>query len=162
MEWKRGWYLIRCQQRNWRVTQKLINDLGVETCSPVMHERKLRKDRIDSFRLVESQAFPGYMFVNLDPLVIHTTAIKRIPGVMDFVQFGLKTIPVDDEVIEAINEAQLIMASEDTYLCVGSEKLLSQIVDIYKSEPASQRISKLLDFLSSQKKRGVRNVKKEC
>ena len=150
MGWIPGWYLVRCQQKGWKKTLKSLNDVGVDACCPVLHERKLRKDRANSYRTSEAQAFPGYMFVKFDPEVTHTSTIKRVPGIMDFVHFGLHVHTIKDETVEALKHAQIVFADQNRYECMNmSEYELEKAFEIYQTEVPELRVAKLLALVST-------------
>ncbi|MBA0018509.1 hypothetical protein HZS38_04760 [Xenorhabdus nematophila] len=56
--------------------------------------------------MINSPAFPGYIFVKFNPAQIHTTAIKRMPGAMDFVRFGNRVATLHQDEIDALKIVQ--------------------------------------------------------
>jgi len=101
------WYLITHKLHDFqRVTNK-IRLLGVEIYSPKKMEVTKRKD-CSSVRHTETQLFPGYLFVRLDPELVHTSAISDIPGVGGFVRFGGEISTVPNSVIEALKQSLLV------------------------------------------------------
>lgn len=97
-----AWYLLRCRQNYWKTIQRNLNDAGLKTCCPLILERRRRSDKKNAYRLTNSPAFPGYIFVRFNPDLIHTTAIKRIPGAMDFVRFGNNIATIHQNEIDAL------------------------------------------------------------
>ncbi|WP_331423340.1 transcription termination/antitermination NusG family protein, partial [Enterobacter sp. ZOR0014] len=97
-----AWYLLRCRQNYWKTIQQNLNEAGLKTCCPLILERRRRSDKKNAYRLINSPAFPGYIFVRFNPANIHTTAIKRIPGAMDFVRFGNEIATISQAEIEAL------------------------------------------------------------
>lgn len=97
-----AWYLLRCRQNYWKTIQQNLNEAGLKTCCPLILERRRRSDKKNAYRLINSPAFPGYIFVRFNPANIHTTAIKRIPGAMDFVRFGNQIATIAQAEIEAL------------------------------------------------------------
>lgn len=149
MNWNPGWYLVRCQQHGWKQTLKSLNGVGVKTCCPVLYKQKKRKDRENAFRLSEHQVFPGYVFVKFDPKITHTSIIKRVPGVMNFVQFGLQTHPIKEEVIETLQQASVLHADQSSYECINiSKEKLEKAIEIYQTETPEKRVSKLLELVT--------------
>ena len=70
-----AWYLLRCRQNYWKTIQQNLNEAGLKTCCPLILERRRRSDKKNAYRLINSPAFPGYIFVRFNPANIHTTAI---------------------------------------------------------------------------------------
>lgn len=97
-----SWYLLRCRQNFWKTIQQNLNDAGLKTCCPLILERRRRSDKKNAYRLINSPAFPGYIFVRFNPAVIHTTAIKNMPGAMDFVRFGNNIATIKQDEIDAL------------------------------------------------------------
>lgn len=97
-----AWYLLRCRENYWQTIQRYLHEAGLKTCCPLILERRRRKDKRNSYRLINSPAFPGYIFVKFNPEQVHTTAIKRIPGAMDFVRFGNQIATIPQCEIEAL------------------------------------------------------------
>lgn len=144
------WYLLRCRQNYWRTVQQHLNDAGLKTCCPLILERKRRSDKKNSFRLTNSPAFPGYIFVRFNPEVIHTTAIKRMPGAMDFVRFGNQIATIGQKEIEALNLVHYQDASAIRQLdaCHLSNELKKLIEKITCAEKSADRIDLMFSFLA--------------
>jgi len=70
-------------------------------------EVKKRRD-CNAVRIMETQLFPGYLFVRLDPEQVHPSAISDIPGVKEFVRFGGDICTVSNALIEALKQSLLL------------------------------------------------------
>lgn len=154
-EWREAWYLLRCRENAWRSTLENLNNVGLKTCCPLIHERRRRKDKKNTFRLIDYPAFPGYIFVHLNPLKIHTTAIKRIPGAMDFVHFGNKIATIHHKEIEALRNAEpkALTADSVSYECVNlPPELLTKIEEIYTTADPKHRVNLLISMLALPKR----------
>lgn len=140
-----AWYLLRCRQNYWQIVQQNLNDVGLKTCCPLILERKKRSDRKNCFRLKNSPAFPGYIFVKFNPVNIHTTTIKKIPGAMDFVKFGNKIATISHSEIEAIRLVHYECGSQKINL---PKELTQKIEKIISLENPGERIDALFSMLA--------------
>lgn len=140
-----AWYLLRCRQNYWKTIQQNLNEVGLKTCCPLILERRRRSDKKNAFRLINSPAFPGYIFVRFNPANIHTTAIKRIPGAMDFVRFGNQIATISQAEIEALELVHYDRPQETINLPID---LLTKIEKISSSEEPAVRIDLLFSILA--------------
>lgn len=101
------WYLITHNFHAFQMVTTKIKMLGVEIYSPTKMEVKKRRD-CNAVRVTETQLFPGYLFVRLDPEVVHPSAISDIPGVKEFVRFGGDICTVSNSMIEALKQSLLL------------------------------------------------------
>lgn len=139
-----AWYLLRCRQNFWKTLQQNLNEAGLKTCCPLILERRRRSDKKNAYRLINSPAFPGYIFVRFNPLNIHTTAIKRIPGAMDFVRFGNEIATISHAEIEALK----LVHYERPQLKINLPSELRQKIDkINSAEEPAVRIDILFSML---------------
>ncbi|EJM3421888.1 hypothetical protein NOF85_004609 [Salmonella enterica] len=159
--WPDSWYLLRCKENYWRVLLDVLSSLGIETCCPLVHERRQRKDRKSSFRLISSPAFPGYIFVHIDLSIIHTSTVASIPGVIDFVRFGKDIAAVSASEIDVLRHAEYkaLYANEENYECVHlTPQLLEEVEAIYTNANPCERVGKLLNLITTANRK--RNVSK--
>lgn len=139
-----AWYLLRCRQNYWKTIQQNLNDVGLKTCCPLILERRRRSDKKNAYRLINSPAFPGYIFVRFNPANIHTTAIKRIPGAMDFVRFGNEIATISQAEIEALKLVHFERPQEKINL---PSELKKKIEKITSAEEPAVRIDILFSML---------------
>lgn len=139
-----AWYLLRCRQNYWKTIQKNLNEVGLKTCCPLILERRRRSDKKNAYRLINSPAFPGYIFVRFNPANIHTTAIKRIPGAMDFVRFGNEIATISQAEIEALKLVHFERPQEKINL---PSELKKKIEKITSAEEPAVRIDILFSML---------------
>ncbi|WP_234072264.1 transcription termination/antitermination NusG family protein [Enterobacter hormaechei] len=139
-----AWYLLRCRQNYWKTIQQNLNEVGLKTCCPLILERRRRSDKKNAYRLINSPAFPGYIFVRFNPANIHTTAIKRIPGAMDFVRFGNEIATISQAEIEALKLVHFERPQEKINL---PSELKKKIEEITSAEEPAVRIDILFSML---------------
>ncbi|MEL2403413.1 transcription termination/antitermination NusG family protein [Escherichia coli] len=139
-----AWYLLRCRQNYWKTIQQNLNEAGLKTCCPLILERRRRSDKKNAYRLINSPAFPGYIFVRFNPANIHTTAIKRIPGAMDFVRFGYEIATISQAEIEALKLVHFERPQEKINL---PSELKKKIEKITSAEEPAVRIDILFSML---------------
>ncbi|PLY35821.1 hypothetical protein F164LOC_18160 [Pectobacterium carotovorum] len=149
-EWCDAWYLLRCRENAWKMTLQNLDQVGLKTCCPVIIERRRRRDKKESYRLINIPAFPGYIFVKFNPSLIHTTAIQSIPGAIDFVRFGNNMATIAQEEIDAMQRVRYdsthgTIRLESELL---SEKTQKRIAEIYSSEKPGVRIDLLFSMLT--------------
>jgi len=151
-----GWYLLRCRQNYWKTLQQYLHEAGLKTCCPLILERRRRSDKKNAYRLTNTPAFPGYIFVRFNPSVIHTTAIKNIPGAMDFVRFGNNIATINQDGIDALRTIHHTLPTKE----LGTEmesKGISKIPDdvqrklnrIFNEQDPTARINVLLSMLGN-------------
>jgi transcriptional antiterminator RfaH len=147
-EWSDAWYLLRCRENAWKTILETLTEAGLKTCCPLILERRRRKDKKNAYRLINYPAFPGYIFVKFNPSQIHTTAIKRMPGAMDFVHFGDRIATLHQEEVDALKR---IHNPETQKLHLGAEYLpanfLNRIAQISTTNEPSVRIDMLFSML---------------
>ncbi|HDT1158607.1 TPA: hypothetical protein QHP60_004157, partial [Escherichia coli] len=124
--------------------QQNLNEAGLKTCCPLILERRRRSDKKNAYRLINSPAFPGYIFVRFNPANIHTTAIKRIPGAMDFVRFGNEIATISQAEIEALKLVHFERPQEKINL---PSELKKKIEKITSAEEPAVRIDILFSML---------------
>lgn len=139
------WYLLRCRQNYWQIVQQNLHEVGLNTCCPLILERKKRSDRKNCFRLKNAPAFPGYIFVEFNPVNIHTSTIKKIPGAMDFVKFGNKIATISHREIEALKLLHHEVGSQEIHV---PQELAKQIGKIISSKNPGERIDALFSMLA--------------
>ena len=83
----RSWYVLVHNSACYQSLTRLIQNLDVEVYLPCRVTLRKRKDRPSSVRR-ELPLFPGYLLLNFDPNVTHTTDITALNGAHGFVRFG--------------------------------------------------------------------------
>lgn len=92
------WYVVRTKARRESYAQDQLAHRGVRTFLP----RILEPGR-GAVEPVVGPLFPGYLFAHLR-LSLQYTAVIWAPGVRSFVSFGEVPCPLDDEVVNFIQE----------------------------------------------------------
>lgn len=103
------WHLITHNLHAFQLVTSKIKLLGVEVYAPTLIKAKKRRD-CNAVRYTETQLFPGYLFVRIDPEQVHTSVISDIPGVKDFVRFGGDISTVSNSLIESLKHSLLLQA----------------------------------------------------
>lgn len=151
-EWHDAWHVLRCRENTWKTTLQNLTEAGLKTCCPIVQERRRRRDKENAYRLISSPAFPGYIFVKFNPAHIHTTAIKRMHGAMDFVRCGNRIATIPQNEIEALNiiyqypSQRIVRRGSDT----SPDEFLKQIEEIFISKIPADRINLLFTYLWSR------------
>lgn len=103
------WHLITHNLHAFQTVTTKIKLLGVEVYAPTLIQSKKRRD-CNAVRYTETQLFPGYLFVRIDPEQVHTSVIADIPGVKEFVRFGGAISTVSNSLIESLKHSMLLQA----------------------------------------------------
>lgn len=107
-----NWHLITYNLNSFKLIQRNLNDLGIETYVPVKVKITKRSDW-DGVRTSTSPLFPGYIFIKLDPEHIHTSVISKIIGVNDFVRFGGDICVISEAIIDGMKQAFLLRTDKN-------------------------------------------------
>lgn len=111
-----AWYAAyTCSRHEKRIAQQL-EDRGIEHFLPVYRSVRRWKDRKKELELV---LFPGYVFVRLE--LIHRVQVLQLPGVVRFVSFNGRPMPLPSAEINALRNglAQNVLAEHHPFLNVG-------------------------------------------
>ncbi|MEB8059295.1 transcriptional regulator [Pseudomonas fulva] len=147
-----------------------MQQLEVEVYSPTKMTLKKRRD-CNAVRSSETPLFPGYLFVRLDPDVVHPSVISEIPGVKEFVRFGGPICTVSNSLIEGLKQSLLLSTDQkvtnlecrnvpaDVMQCLSDIALMKSKVDrqvaffeLLKNE------SRLIDAAGSRKYSRITSV----
>ncbi len=93
------WFAIYVKSRSEKKVFKLLDDIGIESFLPLITRVKQWSDRK---KKVEEPLFHSYLFVNI-PLTDYYRVLQ-IPGVVKFITFEKKPVPVPDNQITAIKK----------------------------------------------------------
>ena len=93
------WFAIYVKSRSEKKVLKLLEDIGIESFLPLITSVKQWSDRK---KKVEEPLFRSYLFVNI-PLNDYYTVLN-VNGVVKFITFERKPVPVPDNQIIAIKE----------------------------------------------------------
>ena len=93
------WFAIYVKSRSEKKVFKLLEDIGVESFLPLITRVKQWSDRK---KKVEEPLFRSYLFVNI-PLSDYYTVLN-VNGVVKFITFEKKPVPVPNNQIIAIKE----------------------------------------------------------
>lgn len=138
------WYLLYCKT-GYKTTSKRLNELGVLVFEASITLMSKRSD-CKAYRFRKTPLFPNYIFVSFDINEIHTTTLREVPGVVDFVRQGNTPCIVPEQLIRSI---QLIAKKEAEKRSLNREvKFDSE--DIFVETPALQNIISLVSPMERQ------------
>lgn len=92
-----AWYLVQCKPNAERVAIKNIRDQNFTAFLPL---QKVTRRKANSFQTPLRPLFPGYVFVEIDPVNGHWQKINSTRGVIRLVRFGLYPCPVPPNVMQ--------------------------------------------------------------
>jgi transcriptional antiterminator RfaH len=147
-----NWYLLTCQIQKPEFVYSRLSCLGVTHYLPLETRITARKDRA-SCRVRQKPLFPGYLFVKIDPDIVHPTQLTEIPGVFCFVRFGQHSGIVRDEVVEALKCVRImrIDPTNNSVECANlSPVLISTVERIYTISCPLQRQTEFMRFLERE------------
>ena len=95
----REWFAIYVKSRSEKKVLKLLEDIGIESFLPLIIRVKQWSDRK---KKVEEPLFRSYLFVNISLSDYYT--VLNVNGVVKFITFEKKPVPVPDNQIIAIKK----------------------------------------------------------
>lgn len=93
------WYAVYVKSRYEKKTSKLLEDRHIETYLPLIGRLKQWSDRK---KMVDEPLFKSYLFVHTD--LKNYYDILNTPGIVKFVGFEGKPVPVPDNQLVAVKE----------------------------------------------------------
>ena len=93
------WFAIYVKSRSEKKVFKLLDDIGIESFLPLITRMKQWSDRK---KKVDEPLFRSYLFVNIT--LTDYYKVLQVPGVVKFITFEKKPVPVPDNQIVAIKE----------------------------------------------------------
>ena len=93
------WYAVYVKSRYEKKTSKLLEDKNIETYLPLIGRLKQWSDRK---KMVEEPLFKSYLFVRSD--LKNYYEILNTPGIVRFVTFEGKPVPVPENQLVAVKE----------------------------------------------------------
>lgn len=106
-EHKPGWYLITINYQSHQKVSDGMHLLSAETFSPLL-ESVTKHSATGIRRSSRVQLFPGYMFVRINPEVIHPSVVATMSGVKEFVKFGGEICVISDRTIDALRASMVV------------------------------------------------------
>lgn len=151
----KSWFLtMHCLKgKHLETVVRKLGNMGVESYLPTSVSLKKRQD-CASFRIVEKQMFPGYMFLRFDPEQVHTTTISDFRGMKGFVRFGTTLAKPSDMLIEALKQSLLLRMDKNVHciefrnLPLSVQESLVEIAAITSTLNREIALLKLLQKLS--------------
>ena len=97
------WYTVHTKARQEEVARDNLERQHYTSYLPLVVMRKRRRDRwVD----VVEPLFPRYLFVRFDPDTTNIAPIRSTLGVTGLVRFGNELVPVPDDVIAWLRQAE--------------------------------------------------------
>ncbi|EBM3803537.1 hypothetical protein FXQ12_23990 [Salmonella enterica] len=95
------WYLVLLKpgKGNALKAKEKLESMGVITFYPLLHIKKMRKDRRNTMRTVSQPLFPGYMFLCFYSSDNLFSKVECCEGVICFVRFGNGPVIIRDSVM---------------------------------------------------------------
>lgn len=98
-----AWYVIQCRANQNLRAQANLENQGFTCFHPQLNVEKLRAGRRVT---LPEPLFPGYLFIRLCERTQSWHTIRSTRGVQKLVAFGHYPVPVPDDVIDALHQAQ--------------------------------------------------------
>ncbi|MBP2845810.1 hypothetical protein J8655_10000 [Dickeya oryzae] len=138
------WYLLYCKT-GYKTTNKRLSELGVKVFEASLTTMSKRTD-CNAYRFRKIPLFPNYVFVSFDINDIHTTTLREIPGVVDFVRRDNAPCIIPDRLIHSI---ELIAKKEAEKRSLNKEIRLDSN-DIFVETPVLLSIISLVSPFERQ------------
>lgn len=146
-----SWFLVHCKPNAAHLARQNLRNQDFGVFLPL---QKITRRKAKQFQTSLRPLFPGYLFVQIDPLAGQWRKINSTRGVARLVQLGTDPCPVPDRVIEALLErcdADHVLQDPGA-LEVGNQARISEgplsgfVAEIIEIEPDS-RVHLLLDIM---------------
>lgn len=146
-----SWFLVLCKPNATHLARQNLRNQDFGVFLPL---QKITRRKAKQFQTILRPLFPGYLFVQLDPMAGRWHKINNTRGVSRLVRLGAVPCPVPDTVIAALLkrcDADHILQDPGA-LEVGNQARISEgplsgfIAEIIKIEPDS-RVHLLLDIM---------------
>lgn len=98
------WYVLQFSATRYSSVCALLERREISYFCPMITEKYRRPDKVAVYRERQTPAFPGYLFVNIDFEVVHSTVLTSLPNVHRFISFGTEPLVVPVGVIESLIE----------------------------------------------------------
>ncbi|MBO1551358.1 antitermination protein NusG [Yersinia pseudotuberculosis] len=121
-----NWYLA-CHQPGKETLYKAqleLSRLHIDSFCPLIRLSRPRPDR-PSGRLIIEPLFSGYIFIQFDPEITHTTKLTALSSVSHFVKFGCDIRPIPKTVIESLMKLPLCPTEQDVIAGRFKEKIVA-------------------------------------
>ena len=146
-----SWFLVHCKANAAILARQNLQNQDFGVFLPL---QKVTRRKAKQFHTSLHPLFPGYLFVQIEPLAGHWRKINSTRGVARLVQLGTDPCPVPDKVIKALLErcdADHVLQDRGA-LDVGHHAHISEgplsgfVAEILAIEPDS-RVHLLLDIM---------------
>ncbi|RMU74504.1 putative transcription antiterminator [Pseudomonas syringae pv. aptata] len=148
-----NWYLVNHNPKAVQGIIFRIRALGAEDVYSPANLKIIKRLDCNGVRTSETQLFPGYLFVKLNPEVLHTSIVLQVSGVKEFVSFGGVLATVSDCLIEAIKSSLLVRVDKKVTQieCHGVHpELLVQLESITLIKSSLDRQAALFKLLQEE------------
>jgi transcription antitermination factor NusG len=93
-----NWYALYTKSRHEKLINSELNKRNIESFLPT---RKIKRRWSDRIKTIEEPLFKSYIFVKTE-LPARKTDILKIKGAVKFVSAGVSPVPIDENVIHAL------------------------------------------------------------
>jgi transcription termination/antitermination protein NusG len=108
------WFALKVRTRSESFAKAILEEKGYECFSPTYQERRAYSDRT---KVVDSAAFPGYLFCRFDPE--HKVPVLNSPAVAYVLGCAGKLLEIPDAELDAIKRALNFGARPSNYFKIG-------------------------------------------
>lgn len=155
----KAWYLLYCKRGQMNRAQQHLSLQHIETFYPVIEQEKFYRGRRVSSCV---PLCPNYLFIRLDPNIIHTTTISATRGVSHFIRFGNLPAIVPQAIMASMQQRFAIQPTESSLFVKGDTVTLSAIPftglqAIYEEQDGETRSILLLELINKQIKHSFEN-----
>lgn len=146
-----SWFLVHCKPNAAHLASQNLRNQNFGVFLPM---QKITKRKAKKFKTMLRPLFPGYLFVQIDPLAGDWRKINNTRGVTRIVQFGADSCPVPDTVMAALFERcdadhvlrDLGVLKSGNQARISEGPLSGLIAEIINIEPHG-RVHLLLDIM---------------
>jgi transcriptional antiterminator RfaH len=146
------WYLITYNLHAFQLVTSRLRVLGADFFAPTKEKVSKRAD-CQGHRVTQTLLFPGYLFVRLDPEIVHPTLVGDISGVREFVKFGGDICTISNSLIEAWRQGLMIKPNKNVTkieMRNVSASVLAALQNVVSLDCKLARQAALFDLLQAQ------------
>lgn len=124
--------------------QLQLSRLHIDSFCPLIRLSRPRPDR-SACRMIIEPLFSGYIFIEFDPEITHTTKLTALSGISHFVRFGSEIRPIPKQVIESLMNLPLCPKEQDFFI----NRYKEQIMAITRVTNKNERTIMFFAFMES-------------
>lgn len=143
------WYVIQCKGGESFRAAEHLNNQDYQVFHPVLNVKRKRHGKLTK---VCEPLFPHYLFIRLDQIASNWRPIRSTRGVLKLLTFGDTPVPVDDALIDTLQQQPHSKEGTHSYFTPGQKVTITEgpfknLDAIFKSTKGEERAIVLINML---------------